>query len=384
MNKSLPTYPPHMHPSSDVHHPCVPQEAHPINHAAPISLTSLGLTDLKHLVASLGLPSFRTRQIVQWIYQKSAQSFDEMTNLSKDLRSDLTQRFTLERCTIAHTQQSSDGSRKYLIACPQSTFVETVAMPADDGRLTICISTQAGCAIKCAFCATGQHGLKRNLTPGEMVDQVLLAQKDMNMRVSNVVFMGQGEPFANYRSVVNALEILNDHDGPSIGARKLTVSTSGIVPKIEEFAQLPQQYGLAISLHSAVQTTRDVLMPGVTQFPLSHLHQAMKHYYQVSGRRPTIEYALINGINTSKQEIDALIDFNRDIRAFINLINLNEVDGSDFRPVSSKRALQIQQQLTDAGYEAIIRHSRGQDIDAACGQLTQKLASSNLQGSSKL
>lgn len=259
-----------------------------------------------------------------------------------------------------------------MVSCPDGTTVETVAMPSDDGRLTVCLSTQAGCAIGCAFCATGHAGFTRSLSAGEMVDQVLLAQADINARVSNVVFMGQGEPFMNYANTVASLEILNSPLGLNIGARRLTVSTSGIIYRIRDFSFLKEQYGLALSLHSALPDTRRYLMPGVKGFSIPDLKQALYDYYRQSGRRPTIEYALIDRINTDDKHVDALIDFNRGLNAFINLINLNKVEGSAFAPVSTQRATQILNALRHAGFEVAIRQSRGQDIDAACGQLANK------------
>jgi 23S rRNA (adenine2503-C2)-methyltransferase len=225
----------------------------------------------------------------------------------------------------------------------------------------------------CAFCATGQYGLNRSLTSGEIYEQVMHVRNDFNTRVTSVVFMGQGEPFANYDATLKALRKLNDPAALNIGARHLTVSTCGLIPQILRFANEPEQFTLAVSLHSTVQKTRNALMPGVKRFSLVHLYAALGEYVDKTGRRPTYEYALIKGVNDTEDELSALCDFCRDNLAHVNLIKLNEVKGSRFQPSSDARAGEFVRRLASVGVEATIRNSRGSDIDAACGQLRQNV-----------
>lgn len=268
---------------------------------------------------------------------------------------------------------SVDGSRKYLLRYPDGVSVECVGMPSR-GRLAVCASTQAGCAMGCAFCATGAAGLTRSLTASEIYEQVMHVRDDFNDRVTSVVLMGQGEPFMNYDASLGALRRLNDPEGAGIGARHLTVSTCGVIPQIMRFANEPEQFTLAISLHSAVQRTRNALMPGVRKYSLINLYNVMGEYVNKTGRRPTYEYALIGGINDTESELQALCDFCEGTLAHVNLIQLNEVEGSKFRPSTELRAQDFVRRLANVGVEATIRNSRGSDIDAACGQLKQRIS----------
>ncbi len=222
-------------------------------------------------MSELGEPRYRTQQLVSWLYGRGVGSFSDMSDLPARTREALAERFSLSTATVERTQVSKlDGTRKYLVRLADGVTVETVGLPAGD-RLTVCFSTQAGCAMGCAFCATGQGGLERSLSPGEMVDQVRLVAEDFGMRVSNAVAMGQGEPFANYEATLGALRFMNAPKGLGIGARHLTVSTCGVIPGIRRFATEPEQFTLAVSLHSAVQATRDRLMPGTRRWPLKDL-----------------------------------------------------------------------------------------------------------------
>ena len=268
----------------------------------------LTLEELQDLVKELGQPAFRAKQLNEWIHDKNVCSFDEMTNLPAALREKLSERFSFNVPVELVKQVSKDGSRKYLLQFSDGVSVETVGMP-NRNKLAVCISSQAGCAMGCAFCATGLAGLSRSLTAQEMVDQVLHVARDFGERVTSVVFMGQGEPFANFDATVQALRILNDPDGLAIGARHLTVSTCGVIPGIRRFAELPEQFTLAISLHSAIQGTRNQLMPGVKKYTLLRLHEAIQLYVEKTGRRPTYEFAMIDGINDTNPEMQALVDF---------------------------------------------------------------------------
>lgn len=331
----------------------------------------LTLEELQDLVKELGQPAFRAKQLNEWIHDKNVCSFDEMTNLPAALREKLSERFSFNVPVELVKQVSKDGSRKYLLQFSDGVSVETVGMP-NRNKLAVCISSQAGCAMGCAFCATGLAGLTRSLTAQEMVDQVLHVARDFGERVTSVVFMGQGEPFANFDATVQALRILNDPDGLAIGARHLTVSTCGVIPGIRRFAELPEQFTLAISLHSAIQGTRNQLMPGVKKYTLLRLHEAIQLYVEKTGRRPTYEFAMIDGINDTNPEMQALVDFCAGTLCHVNLIQLNNIHDSPFRPSPIEKVESLQRRLTMHGVETTIRNSRGSDIDAACGQLKQR------------
>lgn len=331
----------------------------------------LYLEELQNLVKELGQPAFRAKQLNEWIHEKNACSFDEMTNLPVAMREKLSERFSFNVPVELVKQVSKDGSRKYLLQFADGVSVETVGMP-NRNKLAVCISSQAGCAMGCAFCATGLAGLSRSLTAQEMVDQVLHVSRDFGERVTSVVFMGQGEPFANFDATIDALRALNDPDGLAIGARHLTVSTCGVIPGIRRFAELPEQFTLAISLHSAVQGTRNQLMPGVKKYTLPRLHEAIQLYVEKTGRRPTYEFAMIDGINDTNPEMQALIDFCAGTLCHVNLIQLNNIPDSPFRPSPIEKVETLQRRLTMHGVETTIRNSRGSDIDAACGQLKQR------------
>ena len=331
----------------------------------------LDLEELQNLVKELGQPAFRAKQLNEWIHEKNACSFDEMTNLPVAMREKLSERFSFNVPVELVKQVSKDGSRKYLLQFADGVSVETVGMP-NRNKLAVCNSSQAGCAMGCAFCATGLAGLSRSLTAQEMVDQVLHVSRDFGERVTSVVFMGQGEPFANFDATIDALRALNDPDGLAIGARHLTVSTCGVIPGIRRFAELPEQFTLAISLHSAVQGTRNQLMPGVKKYTLPRLHEAIQLYVEKTGRRPTYEFAMIDGINDTNPEMQALIDFCAGTLCHVNLIQLNNIPDSPFRPSPIEKVETLQRRLTMHGVETTIRNSRGSDIDAACGQLKQR------------
>ena len=338
-------------------------------------IRSLTADEIAELVQELGQPAFRAKQICEWVFTKHVSSFEEMTNIPKKLREQLSEHFSFRLPEELVKQVSHDGSRKYLLEFSDGTSVETVGMPSKN-KLAVCVSTQAGCPMRCAFCATGFNGLTRSLSAQEIVDQVRHVAMDFDERVTSVVFMGQGEPFANFDATVEALRMLNDPDGYAIGARHLTVSTCGVIPGIKRFSELPEQFTLAISLHSAVQSTRNKLMPGVKKYTLPRLHEAIQAYVEKTGRRPTYEFAMIDGINDTNPEMEALIDFCRGTLCHVNLIQLNDTPGSLLKPSPMKKVETLQKRLQMHGVEATIRNSRGNDIDAACGQLKQRLIQS--------
>lgn len=337
------------------------------------NLRELSHAELADLLKELGEPAFRVKQIEDWIWNKNAQTFDDMTNLPKSLREKLAAVSTATSVREVTKQVSQDGSRKYLLQYPDGVSVECVGMPSGN-RLTVCVSSQAGCAMGCAFCATGAAGFTRNLTDSEIYEQVMHVRDDFGTRVTSVVFMGQGEPMMNYDATMKALRRLNSPEGAGIGARHLTVSTCGVLPMIKRFMSEPEQFTLAVSLHSAVQKTRDYLMPGVKRYSLVHLYALMGEYADKTGRRPTYEYAMIDGINDTETELDYLKEFCRGTLCHVNLIKLNEIPGSKFHPSSDGRVESFVRTLSSVGVEVTVRQSRGNDIDAACGQLRQKLA----------
>ena len=334
-------------------------------------IRSLSQDEVTDVLAKLGEPRFRAKQLDEWVWRRTVVSFDEMTNISKGLRSKLAESFFVGVLGESARQESVDGSRKYLLRLGDGVEVECVGMPSGR-KLAVCVSSQAGCAMGCAFCATGAAGLTRSLSAEEIYALASYVAHDVDMRATSVVLMGQGEPFANYDNVLKAMRLLNSPDAMGIGARHITVSTSGIIPMIARFANEPEQFTLAVSLHSAVQKTRNELMPGVKRWSLLHLYEMMGTYADKTGRRPTYEYALISGINDNENELASLVDFCRDTLCHVNLIQLNEVPGSPFQPSSPARAQDFLRRLHNAGVEATIRESRGADIDAACGQLRQR------------
>lgn len=338
-----------------------------------IGIKALSRDEIRTLATEeLGLPKFRANQLIQWIYGKGVSSYDQMTNLPAALRTQLAQNYPLIPPVIRKRQVSNDGTRKYLIAFADGSTVETVGIPSKN-RLTVCVSTQAGCPLRCDFCATGKSGYTRSLGVGEIVDQVRVVANDFGTRVSSVVLMGQGEPFLNYDAVLEAMRIINSEDSFAVGARHITVSTAGILPQIRRFASEPEQFTLAVSLHSAIQEVRDQIMPGVRKYPLDRLHDSIASYASTTGRRPTYEYALMAGINDSNAALNALTEFCRHTLCHVNLIQLNEVPHSRYKPSTPERIAEFEKTLNCAGIEATIRKSRGTDIDAACGQLKQRV-----------
>jgi 23S rRNA (adenine2503-C2)-methyltransferase len=317
-----------------------------------------------------------------------------MTDLPATLRARLEADEPLAALKSLRRQDSADGTRKYLLGLADGAQVEAVGIPGDR-RLTVCFSTQVGCAMGCAFCATGAHGLVRSLAPGEMVDQLVVVSRDFGTRVTNAVAMGEGEPFANYDATLAALRIMNSPDGLGIGARHITVSSCGLLGSLRRFADEPEQFTLAISLHSAVQATRNALMPALAGQPLASLRRALAAYTERGGRRPSLEFTLIAGVNDTPNEVDALIAFARGMLCHVNLIPLNPLattgdgavasrggrggaheggegrggSGPAYTPSTPEHCAAIARQLQDAGIECSVRRSRGSDISGACGQL---------------
>ena len=335
------------------------------------TLKQFTLNELQELLLTEGEKKFRATQIFDWLYKQHASSYDEMRNISQRTKSILAKQYPFTYPSLVHKQVSADGTRKYLLRLFDDVLVETVGIPSANNKLTVCCSSQAGCAMACAFCATGKQGLIRNLYLGEIVDQINVVADDFRQRVSNIVVMGQGEPFANYQAVIEALYILNNSRYNDIGARHITISTCGIVPNIKKLAHEGMQYTLAVSLHSAIQRTRNEIMPRVTQFPLTDLKEALEYYTRTTNRRVSLEYALIKDVNDSAEHLRALCSFCNNLLCHVNIIMLNKIENSPFAPVSeSVRRLWLQE-LENHNIPATARRSRGADIDGACGQLAR-------------
>lgn len=339
-----------------------------------IGVLALDRNGLEQWLADEGQPRFRGAQLLRWLYQRGVDSYEEMSDLPAGLRATLADRLPLVRPRLEAREVSAlDDTRRYLWRLVDGATVESVGLPAED-RLTVCFSTQAGCAMGCSFCATGAGGLVRDLGAGEMAEQVRLAGADFGLRVTNAVAMGQGEPFANYDATLGGVRLMNDPDALGIGARHITISTCGLINGIERLASEPEQFTLAVSLHSAVQATRDRLMPSLRTQPLPRLRSALEAYAATTGRRPSLEYALVEGVNDSAEQLAALIGFATGLLCHVNLIPVNPVGGLGHSRPAGERITTFLDGLAAAGIQATIRTERGADIEAACGQLTQRHA----------
>lgn len=336
--------------------------------------------ELAVLLASLGEPDYRSRQLARWIYQSEVTSFAEMTDLPVSLRARLAERARLTRLAPLTAVRADGGDTvKYLVRLPDGVTIETVFMRYADGRRSVCLSTQVGCGMGCTFCATGLAGLTRNLTAGEIVDQVLLVQRALGERVTNVVFMGMGEPLANYQATVRALRVLNAAWGAGIGMRHLTVSTVGLVPQIRMLARERFPLTLAVSLHAPDDALRTSLVPVNARWPIEELLAASAEYVRALGRRVSFEYVLLEGVNDRTAQAaelgDRLIEAARAIDAtpgqswHVNLIPWNPVYGMQYRRPDRSRVEAFVRELERRQVPATVRLERGVEIDAACGQL---------------
>ncbi|GJG88591.1 putative dual-specificity RNA methyltransferase RlmN [Gemmatimonadetes bacterium T265] len=321
---------------------------------------------LRDAMAELGEPAYRAGQVLRRLWQRAAPSFDAMSELPAALRSTLAERFELPRLELAARQRSADGTQKFLFRLGDGQMIETVAIP-DGDRLTLCISSQAGCALACAFCATGAMGFQRNLRPSEIAGQVreLAMLDDGLIRTTNIVFMGMGEPLMNWGAVSPTLTILNDPRGFGIGARHITVSTVGVLPGIVALGQRPEQFRLALSIHAPDDELRGSLMPVNIKYPLADVLDAARAF----DRRTTFEYVMLGGVNDGPEHARALGALARGCRAFVNLIPLHAGGAGAFVPTPPEQIQRFARAVRAAGVEVAVRRSRGTDIAAACGQL---------------
>ena len=351
--------------------------------AASPSLHALTMEDLEGSLHELNQPSYRARQVMEWAYQreKRVESWEGMKNLPASLRAVLQERHPIRIPGVVAVSGSKDTTRKLLLRLHDGELIETVLIPAspalygeESDRRTLCVSSQVGCAYGCKFCASGLDGWKRHLSADEIVSQVLLAEKISGERINNLVFMGMGEPMANYNNWLRAVSILNAPWGVGLGARKMTVSTSGLVPRIRDLADQPLQIRLAISLHGASDEVRGQIMPVNTKHPVAELMEACAYYCDRKKQMITFEYILIEGVNDAPSEARLLADRARGLRAKINLIPYNTVEGLPWKRPSEEVQEEFLSILRDRGIAATIRREKGHDIDAASGQLRRRMA----------
>lgn len=338
-----------------------------------VDLKGLDLQETEQWITGLGFEGYRAGQLRQWLFKRLANSFEQMTNLSKDLRNILGKNAHISQLENIKTQVSIDGTQKYLFRLEDGHLIESVLIPERDHD-TLCISSQVGCAMGCRFCLTANQGFKRNLTPSEIIDQVIQTKKSLNNpeRLKNIVFMGMGEPLANYDAVKKALNNLMNGDGMNFSKRRVTLSTCGLVPHMKKLGN-EINVKLAVSLNAADDKTRNMLMPVNREYPLKSLLKACKEFPLPRGERITFEYILINEVNDRDMDALKLAELLSGIRTKINLIPLNPHRGTRMTPPSMERILKFQDILLKKHFTTIIRKSRGRDISAACGQLSGEL-----------
>ena len=339
-------------------------------------IKSLQLEELGEKLRELGEPGYRSRQIADWLYKKRVESFEEMTDLPHELRGRLANLFGFDRLEVVRVLGSRDTTRKFLFRLGDGNLIESVLIPASPAlygqksdRRTICVSTQVGCAYGCKFCASGLEGFSRNLRASEILDQIIVVERESGDKIDNIVFMGMGEPLANFDNVLRAIRIINAPWGLGIGARRITVSTSGLAPQIRKLADEPLQIRLAVSLHGATDKVRDQIMPINRRYNLDTLFSACDYYVAHRKQRLTFEYILIEGVNDSDEQAVALVKHARRLTAKVNLIPYNTVEGLPWsRPLRNRQEMFLSI-LRAEGIAATLRREKGHDIDAACGQL---------------
>jgi 23S rRNA (adenine2503-C2)-methyltransferase len=326
--------------------------------------------ELEQLFSERGIESFRARQLYRWIFKRGVTSFDEMTDLGKALRADLATAFTISTPTVAGHERSADGTHKLLLELVDGRRVESVFIP-DTPSQTFCISTQVGCAMRCAFCLTGKMGLLRNLTAGEIVGQVRVLAREMSLLGTrfNIVLMGMGEPLHNYDETMKALRMMGDEDGLAISQRRVTLSTVGVVPALERLATEPYMPNLAVSLHATTEMQRDLLVPLNRKYRITDVIDACRRFPIKRRDRITFEYVLLSGVNDTPEDARRLVKLLSGIRSKVNLIPLNEAAGIPFGRPSDERVDEFARILADHRLTVSVRKSRGRDIRAACGQL---------------
>ena len=335
------------------------------------NIKDYNLNELKEEFVKLNEKPYRAEQVFKWIYESEVTSFDDMTNLSLELRDKLKNEFEFHNFKILKKQESSDGTKKYLFDVLDGNAIETVLMEYHHGR-TICVSSQIGCKMGCKFCASTGIKFIRNLTSGEIVEQILAVQRDENVRISNIVFMGIGEPLDNYDNVLNAIGIINNHKGLNIGARHISISTSWIVPKIYELADRDYQFTLSISLHATNDKKRSEMMPVNNAYNIEELMKACRYYIGKTNKRISFEYALAKDNNDNLDDAKELVKLLKGMLCYVNLIPINKIENGKYVKSTNENIIKFRDYLNSKGITATIRRELGSDIDAACGQLRRK------------
>ena len=336
-----------------------------------ININELTENELSDYVESLGEKKFHAKQIYKWLHKINVESFDDMTDISKSLREKLKENCYIDTLQIITVQKSKDGTHKFLIKLFDNNAIESVFMRYNHGN-TLCVSSQVGCKMGCSFCASTKDKFRRSLFASEIEGQIITVQKYMNEKISNVVYMGIGEPLDNYDNVVKSIKQINNPNGLGIGARHISLSTSGVVPNIYRLADEKIQATLSISLHAVTDEKRQEIMPIAKKYSLKELLDACKYYIMQTGRRISFEYALINSVNDSKEDALALIKLLRGMLAHVNLIPVNEIKERDFKKSNENNIENFMNILNSAGIVTTVRRELGKDIDAACGQLRQR------------
>ena len=335
------------------------------------NIKDYNLEELKQIIKDLGEKPYRAEQIFKWIFKDNVNSFDDMTNLSLELREKLKEKFDLHIFKILKKQESKDGTKKYLFDVLDGNAIESVLMEYKHGK-TVCVSSQIGCKMGCKFCASTGVKFARNLTSGEIVEQLLAIERDENVKISNLVFMGIGEPLDNFENVMNAIEILNNPKGINMGARHISISTSGLVPRIYELADRNMQCTLSISLHSANNKKRSEMMPINNKYNIEELMKACRYYIEKTNKRISFEYALAKQNNDNIDDAKELVNLLKGMLAHVNLIPINKIDNEKYIKSTNDNIIKFRDYLNDKGIVATIRRELGSDIDAACGQLRKK------------
>lgn len=335
------------------------------------NIKDYNLDELKEELKNIGEKPFRAEQIFKWIYESRVSNFDEMTNLSLELREKLKENYEIKQFNILKKQIASDGTKKYLFDVLDRNAIETVLMEYHHGY-SICVSSQIGCKMGCKFCASTGIPFIRNLTSGEIVEQIMAVERDENIRISNIVFMGIGEPLDNYDNVVGAIRIINNPKGLNIGARHISISTSGLVPKIYKLAEENIQCTLSISLHATTNEQRSQMMPVNNAYNLEELLQACKDYIEKTHRRISFEYALAKENNDNLEDAKRLVKLLKGMICHVNLIPINKIENGSYMKSSNENIMKFRDYLNEHGIVATIRRELGSDIDAACGQLRRK------------
>lgn len=338
-------------------------------------IRTLSLEDLQKYFVTLGEKPFRAKQVYDWLWSKNLHSIEEMTNLSKELREKIALEYTINPISVDLLQKSKDGTIKNGVKLHDGLLVESVLIPTET-RTTACVSSQVGCSLNCEFCATAKLKRMRNLEVAEIVDQVALIDQQSKMYfdrpLSNIVFMGMGEPMMNYKNVVEAIRKITTPEGLGMSPRRITVSTSGIPKMIKMLADENLRVNLALSLHSAIERTRNDIMPFSEKFPLTEIMEALQYWYQKTGNPVTYEYCVWGGINDDDEHIKALIRYSKKVPSKVNLIQYNPIGEGKFDHRSVEAEERYVRELSNAGINVLVRRSRGGDIDAACGQLANK------------